>query len=340
MSDTLEKIVEQYYQLNADLDPASIDEIAKLNNISPSGLLAPAKLIVLPDSASAGMCSALDYEAATLVAELNTKGNDPLKQILSTERGEELLAALEFTEALDAQGETKAFFGGAMGASAGLYEQFIKEHDNYQRRLAQYATVPSRERRLLKREISRTAKKIQELFRKIVAQKVHFRKNARPQKLKMLPRSAMASVRERGTKSVYLQDSADIRRVRWVMRGAKVLGAGALLLDVGMAAKKIKHAYETGDNTTRVAFKEIGGITGEIAFASAAAFGTGVVISGVAALLPFALIPGLGLIIIIGAGAIGAVGGNILGKKLGDALYENFVNDSSNAFGPDSLKAL
>ena len=342
MGDTLKQIAEQYYQLNSDLDPASIEEIANLNNISPTGFLPPSKLIVLPDSASAGMCNALDYEAATLVAELNTKGNDPLKQFLSTERGEELLAALEFTEALDAQGETKSFFGGAMGASAGLYDQFIKEHDNYQKRLTQYATVPSRERRHLKREISRTATKVQELFRKIVAQKVHFRKNARPKKLKMLPYSAMESVKKRGNKSVYLQDSADIRRVRWVMRGAKVLGAGALLLDVGMAAKKIKNTYETGGNTTRVAFEEVAGITFEAMGAFAGAF-TATAGIGLLGALGLALIPGVGLLLIVAAGATGAVLGNQGGKIVGRKLYESFVNNDalmSNKYGTTALNAL
>ena len=342
VGDTLKTIADQYYQLNSHLDPASIEEIARLNNISPTGFLAPSKLIVLPDSASAGMCSALDFEAATLVAELNARGNDPLRQMLSTERGEELLAALEFTEALDAQGQTKSFFGGAMGTSAGLYDQFIKANDEYKKRLTQYATVPARERRLLKRDIAHTATKVQELFSKIVAQKAHFRRNTRPKKLKLLPHSAIESVRKHGTRSVYLQDSADIRRVRWVARGAKVLGAGALLLDVGIAAKNIKNAYDAGGNTTQVAFKEVGGITFE---ALGATVGAGITTMGIGLLAGFglALIPGLGLLLIIGAGALGAVGGSFYGKKIGVAMYENFVNVPSNpitSFGPNSKNAL
>jgi hypothetical protein len=184
--------------------------------------------------------------------------------------------------------------------------------------------------------------KVQELFGKIVAQKVHFRKNARPQKLKMLPHSAMDSVKRRGNKSVYLQDSADIRRVRWVARGARVLGAGALLLDIGLAAKSINHAYETGGNTTRVAFQEVGGITLEVL---GAGFAAGLTSAGLTALagIGLALIPGVGLLLVIAAGATGAVLGNKIGKSIGDNLYERIVGDkglTTNLFGANALNAL
>ena len=152
----------------------------------------------------------------------------------------------------------------------------------------------------------------------------------------------MESVKKRGNKSVYLQDSADIRRVRWVMRGAKVLGAGALLLDVGMAAKKIKDTYETGGNTTRVAFEEVGGITLEAAVGVGAAYGTSMALSVAAAFLPFAIIPGVGLVIIVAAGALGAVAGNYYGKKIGRTLYENTIGGSQTGIGlsPNALSAL
>lgn len=114
VGDTLKSVIDQYYDLHEELAPRDIEEIAKLNKCG-LGPLPPFKILVLPDETGEGACNALDYEAAVLAAELNTKGNDPLNQLLKTGRGEQLLAALEFTESLDAHSETKAVFGGAMG---------------------------------------------------------------------------------------------------------------------------------------------------------------------------------------------------------------------------------
>ena len=324
VGDTLKTIVQEYYKLNAHLSPTSIEDIARLNNVSTDGMLPPFKVIALPDSSSTGMCNAVDYEAATLASELSAKGNDPLNQLLSSDKGEELLAALEFTEMLDADSTTKTLFGGSLGASTGLYSEFIKAYDDYKNKLSKYTAAPARERRLLRRQIASAARNVQTMFAKIVTQ-ILIRRNTAPNKIKLLPHSTMTSINKYGKRSVYLKDSSDIRRIRWVTRGAKVLGAGALLLDFTLAAKNIKLAHEDGRNSTRVAFEEAGGISAEIAVGAAAAYGAGLTFTGVTSLLPFAIIPGVGLIIVITAGAVGALAGSVYGKKIGAILYDNMV---------------
>jgi len=340
VGEKLNGIVGQYQSLTNHRSTKNIEEIANLNQVSAKNILSPYKIIVLPDSGSNGMCGSLDYQAVALARSMEHKQYDPLKTLLTTGWGNELLTSLEIVESLQADGEVKAVFGGALGASTSLYNQFLSANDRYKDLLKSFATANGAQRNNLRQQIAAAAREVEQQYQKVVAVFVKNRHGSLPQRWKEVPYVHMDHIKNRGKKATILKDSADIRRIRYAANSARILGAGALLLDISLAGKNIKHAYDTGGNTTQVAFEEIGGITLEagLAFASVAAAGYGVTIAGL--LFPFLLIPGVGLIIIIGAGAAGALVGNIAGKNLGSMLYHNIVSPLDEGSNFDGLKAL
>jgi len=340
VGEKLSDIVAQYQSVTNHSSTKNIEEIANLNNVSSTKILSPFKILVLPDASSNGSCNTLDYQAAALARSMAQEKYDPLKTLLQTGWGNELLASLEIVESLQADGEVKAVFGGALGASNNLYNQFLSANDRYKDLLKTFASVGGAERNALRQQIRVAAKEVEQQYQKVVAVFVKGRRGSLPKRWKEVPHVHMDHVKNRGKGATILKDSADIRRIRYVANSARMLGAGALLLDIGLAGKNIKQAYDTGGNTTRVAFEEIGGV---IVAAVGAGFGLTIATYGVAAVgafFPFLLIPGVGLLIAVGIGAAGALIGNIQGKKLGNAIYYNYVSPINQGSNFDSLKAL
>ena len=116
-----------------------------------------------------------------------------------------------------------------MSATSSLHEKFLKEHNNYKKLLEQYTKVPSREKRHLRRRITLVERSVQELFQKLIQFNISSRtKYANTNKLKLLPHSAVQSVRKLGKKSAYLKDTADVARMRLVARSSRIIGAEQL----------------------------------------------------------------------------------------------------------------
>lgn len=322
IGDKLSEIVRLYQSTSAAHANVSLETVARLNGVTEAGYLPPKKILVLPDSGNRGQCGHLDHQAVALARSMENKAYDPLKTLLTTGWGNELLASLEILEGINAQGEVKAAFGGALGASKGQYQQFLAANQAYKNLLKEYATASESLRRSMTRRIVEAARKVEQLYMQVVAVFVRKRKGGLPRRLKQVPHVDMHYARANGLKSTVIKSSNDLSRVRSAARGARVFAAGALLLDIGLAGKNIKHAHETGGNTTRVAFEELGGLLVEGAGAASAGYLVGSGITLLTGFFPFLLIPGVGLVLIITAGALGAVYGNDLGKFAGRMLYD------------------
>ncbi len=340
VGEKLSDIVSQYKGVTQYSSTKNIEEIANLNHVSATDILSPFKILVLPDAGSNGMCSALDYQAVALVRSMENEKYDPIKALLQTGWGNELLTSLEIVESLQADGEVKAVFGGALGASNNLYNQFLSANDRYKDLLKSFASVDGAERNALRKQIATAAREVEQQYQKVVAVFVKGRRGSLPRRWKEVPHVHMDHVQNRGKGATIFKDLADIRRIRYVANSARALGAGALLLDIGLAGKNIKQAYDTDGNTTRVAFEEVGGITLEAAGAYAGIAASSYGIAAAGSIFPFLLIPGVGLLIVIGLAAAGAILGNLYGKKLGLVLYENFASPIFGGNNFDSLKAL
>jgi len=102
----------------------------------------------------------------------------------------------------------------------------------------------------------------------------------------------------------------------------------------------IKQAYATGGNATRVAFEEIGGLFAEAWIAVGSAFAVSAGLVAACAFFPLLLIPCVGLMLVVGAGAAGVLAGNKLSKLAGRYLYDNNVSSLSNSDNFDGLTAL
>jgi len=322
VGETLSDIVGQYHYLAHHRPTVSIEEIANLNRVSSLKILSPFKILVLPDSGSNGMCGVLDHQAVALARSMQNKAYDPLRALLTSGWGNELLSSLEIFDGLSVDGEVKAAFGGALGASSQKYQQFLAANNDYKKLLTEFATASESQRKIMTRQIVAAARKVEELYMRVVAVFVKNRRGSLPKRMKQVPHVDMHYARARGLNATVIKNSADINRIRGVSKLARGFAAGAFILDIGFAGKNIKQAYDTGGNTTRVAFEELGGLVleGLLAAGSAMAVGVGLVATG--AFFPFLLLPGIGLAFIVGAGAAGAVYGNIKGKVIGQELYD------------------
>ncbi len=268
VGDRLSEIVRLYQTTSFQHSTVNLEAVARLNGLSPTGYLSPNMILVLPDSSNNGQCNILDHQAVALAKSLQSKPFDPLRNLLASGWGNELLTSLEALESVNADGEVKAFFGGALGASQGKYQQFLEANQTYKNLLKEYATANESLRRSLTRNIVAAARKVEQLYMQVVAVFVRNRKGGLPARLKQVPHVDMHYAQARGVKSTVIKNSSDIARIRNAARGARVFAAGALILDIGLASKNIKHAYDTGGNTTRVAFEELGGLIAEGALAA------------------------------------------------------------------------
>jgi len=175
---------------------------------------------------------------------------------------------------------------------------------------------------------------------RVVAIFVKNRRGALPKRIKQVPHVDMHYAKTRGMNATVIKNSADINRIRGASKLARGFAAGAFILDIGFAGKNIKQAYDTGGNTTRVAFEELGGLLLEAGQAAVSVLAMGVGLVAAGAFFPFLLLPGVGLVFIIGAGAAGAVSGSKLGKLAGLYLYDNNVSQLSSNDNFPGLNAL
>ncbi len=253
---------------------------------------------------------------------MEDKAYDPLRALLTSGWGNELLASLEIFEGISVDGEVKAVFGGALGASGQKYQQFLAANNDYKNLLKEFATASETQRKTMTRRIVAAARTVEELYMKVVAIFVNNRKGSLPQRMKQVPHVDMHYARARGLNATVIQNTSDINRIRGAAGIARGFAVGAFILDIGFASKNIKQAYDTGDNATRVAFEEIGGLIAEAVLAIRSAYAMTVGLAAAGTFFPVLLLPGVGLVLIVGAGAAGAVYGNIGGKWFGRELYD------------------
>ena len=313
VGEKLSDIVGQYQSLTGQSSTKDIEEIANLNQVSAYKMLSPYKILVLPGSGSNCRYGALDFQAVSLAQSMEQKQYGPLKTLLTTGWGNELLTSLEIVESLRADGEVKEVFGGVLAASNSLFNQFLSASDRYISLLQSFVTSSGKQRNELRRQIAAAAREVEQKYQKVVAVFVKRRQGSLPKRWKEVPDVHLYHVKNRGNKATILKDLADIRRIRYAAQSARILGASALLLDIGLAEKKIKLAYDTDGNTSQVAFEEIGRLSLEAASTQ----------------FPFLLIPGVALLIVTGAAATGTIMGNFYGKKIGLAFYDNIVGPLS-----------
>ncbi len=230
----------------------------------------------------------------------------------------------ELLETLPSSDDTlKAFTGGLLGASRARGQGYLQALQVYNDSLVQWKNARKKQRNKIKIEKVQPAhERLNTAYQGELKSMTHRRRGARALQS---PKHAMRTLRSRQY-SVDLMDLSDVRRLKSLLKIARVSAYGAIIINAGLAGQKVQAARDAGGNAEKVAYEEYGALAVGIGMASLA--------SGLA--LTFL---GPGLIILTVAGGIGALAGAKGERGVGKWLYEQ-ISAYEAAMSPERKKQL
>ena len=266
-----------------------------------------------PDSYYSQLCTGIDPRLT--VSETIT-----LRTLLQNRQGEEILPMGELLEILPSSDDTlKAFAGGLLGASRARGQGYLQALQVYNDSLVQWKNARKKQRNKIKIEKVQPAhERLNTAYQGELKSMTHRRRGARALQS---PKHAMRTLRSRQY-SVDLMDLSDVRRLKSLLKIARVSAYGAIIIDAGLAGQKVQAARDAGGNAEKVAYEEYAALIGGI---------------GVASLTTIFFGPGL--IILTVVGGVSALLGAKGGRELGKLLYEQ-ISGYEAAMPPERKKQL
>jgi len=155
----------------------------------------------------------------------------------------------EILESLPTGDDTlKAFAGGLLGASQARGKGYIQALQAYNDSLVQWKNARKKQRNKIKIEKVQLAyERLSQTYNREL--KSLARTGSRALRS---PRHGMRALRSR-RHSVDLIDTRDVRRLKSLLKIARVSAYGAIIIDAGLAGQKVQDARDAGGNAEKVA---------------------------------------------------------------------------------------
>ncbi len=210
--------------------------------------------------------------------------------------------------------ETKALFEGLLSARHLRNQEMQKAIKQYNKALLNYRNVTSYNRFSSQKEVIDAFKQVNEHFQSDIRQlKTRHRK---PHRNPLHNPERAMNIAADSRRGIQLNSLAEVQHLQRIIKNTDFSIRGLMILDLGLAGNKIHNTYQMGGNATLKAFEELGGII------------LGSLVASAMSALPI-LIPGIGIFILAGAIAVGALVGASKGKQIGAWLYEYTHNNNS-----------